>query len=813
MISKIFIFKLLLAFMVISVYFSGCVKDDGIPIGSTPFPTDAVVFDDDFGSGVTFQAFMGSKLDAVQIDQTNSYTGPQGLAITVPDSNDATGSYAGGAFTSGVPRDLREYNALTFWAKATKEISLDVTGIGNDNTGTSKYTCEISSVPITTSWHKIIMPIPLSEKLNEESGLFYFAEGPEDGIGCTIYIDEVIFDNISTITNSRPTISSQTITAEQGDTITVGNGNVTFSVDEEDVNVSAMSGYFTFESSDSSIVDINSDGTITADGAGTATLTAKLGDVVATGTIIVNVTGPLPEPSSSAPTPTVNSADVISIYSDAYSSINIDTWSPDWDIADIEDFVIGSDSCKKYTYLTYAGIDFSSSTVDVSGMTHFHIDMWTPYETTVPTSFKVKIVDFGANGVYGGDDTEHEISFTESTIPAIASGTWVGLDIPLTAFTQLYTKEHVGQIIISGDLPTVYIDNIYFYDAGEQTAPLTSAPTPTVNSDSVISLFSDAYTNIIVDTWSAVWDQANVADYSIGSDQIKQYTDLVFAAIEFRTNTVNATTMTHFHIDVWTPDAITSRAVKIKLIDFGANGIYGGGDDVEHEVYFGDLDIVTGLWAGLDIAISDLTGLTTKSNIGQIILSGDVTTLFVDNIYFYDSGIPTAPIVSAPVPTHNEADVVSMFSDVYTDVPVDTWSAPWDSAGVSTYMIGTDSVKKYVDLLFAGIEFESPTIDASSMAYFHMDVWTPDPTSAPSVFKIKLVDYGPDGEWDGDSGGNDDVEHELTLDETIMDSNTWVSLDIPLTDFVNLTTTGHLAQLIISGTPNTVYIDNVYFHK
>jgi len=40
-----------------------------------------------------------------------------------------------------------------------------------------------------------------------------------------------------------------------------------------------------------------------------------------------------------------------------------------------------------------------------------------------------------------------------------------------------------------------------------------------------------------------------------------------------------------------------------------------------------------------------------------------------------------------------------------------------------------------------------------------------------------------------------------------------VSLNIPLTNFQGLITKGHLAQLIISGDPNTVYIDNVLFHK
>ena len=44
-------------------------------------------------------------------------------------------------------------------------------------------------------------------------------------------------------------------------------------------------------------------------------------------------------------------------------------------------------------------------------------------------------------------------------------------------------------------------------------------------------------------------------------------------------------------------------------------------------------------------------------------------------------------------------------------------------------------------------------------------------------------------------------------------TGTWVALDIPLSDFTGLTTTGHLAQLIISGDPNVIYIDNVLLHK
>jgi len=98
------------------------------------------------------------------------------------------------------------------------------------------------------------------------------------------------------------------------------------------------------------------------------------------------------------------------------------------------------------------------------------------------------------------------------------------------------------------------------------------------------------------------------------------------------------------------------------------------------------------------------------------------------------------------------------------------------------------------------------------MTHFHMDFCTPDPTTAPAVFKVMMVDFGADGAF----GGGDDVEHELTLNEAStppLATGSWVSFDIPLSDFAGLTTRGHLAQMIISGDPNTVFLDNIYLHN
>jgi len=790
----------------------GC-NDDRV-LEPVQFPTDAVVFRDEFGSSVTFQAFAGSKLDAVDLDQVNTYTGSQALQVTVPNVGDPSGSYAGGAFTAGIARDLTQYNALTFYAKASMNATLNVAGIGNDNTGTSKFTAEVNNLPLTTEWQKYIIPIPLSDKLTTEKGLFYFAEGPENGSGYQLWFDEIIFETLGTISNPQPAIPTRTIEAEVSDTITITEATVTFDVGGSSQTVSAMQGYFTFVSSNETVVNVADNGTITAAGVGTSELTATLGTVQASGTVTVEVAGQAATPTTPAPTPTVPEADAISLFSNAYTDVTVDTWSADWDMADVSDETIGSDDVKKYENMQYAGIEFANPTIDVSGMTRFHMDIWTPNSTASPAKFKIKLVDFGADGVFGGgNDFEHELVFDENTSPALATGAWVSIDLPLAAFSGLITRGHLGQLIISGDLSTVYIDNIYFYDAGQQTAPNIPAPAPDEDPGLVISLFSDVYSNVAVDTWSAVWDVANVEDFMIGSDNMKKYTDLLFAGIEFRTSTVDASAMTHFHMNVWTPDATSSPSVfKIKLVDFGANGVYegGSGDDVEDEITLGESIMNTGIWVTIDFSLSEFSDLTTRGHLGQLIISGDPNTVFVDNIYFYDSGIPEAPPVAAPTPATDAGDVISLFSDAYTDVPVDTWSAVWDTADVQNYMIGSDTVKKYTNLLFAGIEFTTNTIDASAMTHFHMDLWTPDPTDAPAVFRIKLVDFGANGVWDD---GGDDVEHEITLDQNTMNTGSWVSIEIPFTDFVNLTTRAHLAQLIISGDPNTVYVDNIYFHR
>lgn len=434
---------------------AGCAKHTGV---LAPTIRDPVVFDDTFGASVDFQAFMGSKLDAIAIDPNEAFSGTASIRVTVPAPGDPGGTYAGGAFTTNRARDLSGYNALSFRAKASRAVTFDVVGLGNDNTGTSRFEAKRGSVAITTSWERYVVPIPLAEKLGDEKGLFFFAEGPEMGQGASVWFDDIQFETDLTIANPRPVIPTQTVTPDVGSFVPLAGLRVTFAVDGVDVNVDAMPGYFTFLSSDETVA-LGGDGFVRATGLGSASVTARLGAVPAAGTITVN---PTPSPPSAAPTPTLPAANVISLFSNAYTNRTVDTWSAGWDIADVADVQIAGNAAKKYTNLVYAGIEFTgTNVVDATAMTHFHLDVW----AATGTNFKVKLVDFGANGIFGGgDDREQELTFTSASTPSFTPGTWSTLEIPLASFTNLTTRGHLAQLILAGDPGTVYVDNVYFHN-------------------------------------------------------------------------------------------------------------------------------------------------------------------------------------------------------------------------------------------------------------------------------------------------------------------------------------------------------------
>jgi hypothetical protein len=291
--------------------------------------------------------------------------------------------------------------------------------------------------------------------------------------------------------------------------------------------------------------------------------------------------------------------------------------------------------------------------IDISAMTHFHVDFWTPDEAS---NLQFKLVDGGADGQinpgYNGI-----LLLTPSTTPALATGHWVSCDVPIDNSSLGFgpggnnfpggnaaSLKHFAQlVIIAAGGGHVYIDNLYFWGpsggggGGTPTAPTTAAPTPGLAASNVVSLYtsSHTYTNVPVDTWQTGWSVGTETDYTIPvlGNVVKKYTGLQYAGIDF-TGTgphVDAHLMTTMHLDVWTPDA---TQFSVKLVGFTGTTNTG-----EFQVNYTSTTITKGSWISLEIPLSSFTGVDL-SNIGQILVVDNFPviengTFFIDNVYFH----------------------------------------------------------------------------------------------------------------------------------------------------------------------------------
>ena len=405
-----------------------CTRDVDVLEPAT-FPKTPEVFIDGFSAGLNYSAFGGSKVTAFDVDTEVKYKGTASMKIAVPDFEDPAGAYAGGSYYTNTGRDLSSYDALTFWVKASKAATIDVLGFGND-LAELKYLTTLLGAKVNTNWKKIIIPIPDPSKLVEERGMFYYSEGNEDGSGYTFWIDEVKFEKLGTIAHSKPAIleeQDQTASAEIGEQLTIGGTFVNFNMPNgTDQRVEVAPSYFSFSSSDSMVARVNELGVISVLDSGTAVITAKLGNTRAKGSLTVEAVGALPRPAAPAGEPTISADSVISLFSNAYTNVKVDTWNPFWEFstAEVTDLQIEGNDVKLYKKLNFVGIEFVSETIDASQMTHFHIDIWTP-DPTDAAVFEAKLVDFGSDNVFGGDN-DSEVGISVSS-PTLVSGTWIDL--------------------------------------------------------------------------------------------------------------------------------------------------------------------------------------------------------------------------------------------------------------------------------------------------------------------------------------------------------------------------------------------------
>jgi hypothetical protein len=174
-------------------------------------------------------------------------------------------------------------------------------------------------------------------------------------------------------------------------------------------------------------------------------------------------------PMVSAPTPPAREpADVISIYSDAYTDVVVDDFdfglcgsSP----AVAEEMIAGNPT-QRYLGEGCQGINFEFNRIDASAFTHLHFDFYTDEMNVIGKVFNLKLVDWAGNATEDGA-TGLEVNFNDGTNPAITTGSWVSVDVDITVLGPLVignlTTSDLAQIHLTSNLSNAWYDNLYLY--------------------------------------------------------------------------------------------------------------------------------------------------------------------------------------------------------------------------------------------------------------------------------------------------------------------------------------------------------------
>lgn len=515
---------------------------------------------------------------------------------------------------------------------------------------------------------------------------------------------------------------------------------------------------------------------------------------------------------------------VIGIFSDNYNTPEDIDLNPDWGQSTRVEVIKPlheRDEILKYSDLNYQGIQLKES-IDVTSMTHFHLEYWTANSSKL--NFYVISIKDGVT-----KETAYELDVAQKE-------SWYMVDIPLSEFStkgQMVDLTSISQFKVDGD-GTVFFDNLYFHavpqdDNSKGTDTPCDFPTvrPNLNDGSfdfecrgpsfeVGELISASNTD---GSWGRFGSGTNATDSEFltldyvenpdkssinDSNRVLKITEQsgndswsgFFFDLEEKVNFPND--MNAISVHVWSREPGQTMELKLEEI--------GNGDNNENQIV---TTTTTKAWEKLIFNFSESNSgafnrLVVLMNRSQT--NDTEVSYYMDNISFsapkgtaMDSKSSKTPTQAATSPSRSAADVISVFSDAYSDIENTDFNPNWGQNTKQSFVdIAGNSVIKYENLNYQGTAFESP-IDVSGMDKIHLDYWV----SNSSRLSIDLINSAL-------VTGTEAVEKGRELD--VSKINQWVSVDIPLSHFSDVVDLTKVDQLKFEG-DNTVYIDNVYFYK
>ncbi|MFK8059811.1 MAG: glycosyl hydrolase family 16 [Polaribacter sp.] len=455
--------KITLFLVLILLVTTGCERELSDDVVEATFSSTAEIFTDTpVGMGTDFyfpyigepSNPLGSKLTAWSIDTDISYQGSASMRFDVPNAADPEGNFAGALFKiDGAGRNLTKYNVLTFWARASQGCSIAEIGFGEGD-----FATKLENVNLSTQWTKYFIPIPDPSKFLQERGMLFYSAGSINGFGYTFWIDELKFESISTLGVAVPYIQNGN---NENSSVFVGDNSLSISgigatyklPNGFDQKVNINSSFFDFNSSDASVA-ATTGSNISIVGSGAAVLTGSLNGKDAAGSLNISSV-------DLAPTPTLPQANVISIFSDAYTNNPVDYFNGYWGFSTTQgqdDIDVNGNKMIKYTELNFVGTEFQGTPIDISSMTHFHIDILVDEPIDSGDFIRIQLDNLaGRKGAF---------TINLNSTPALKNGGWISLDLPFSSFGLNPNTTDLKQLVYVSDatVKTIYVDNIYFHN-------------------------------------------------------------------------------------------------------------------------------------------------------------------------------------------------------------------------------------------------------------------------------------------------------------------------------------------------------------
>ncbi len=312
------------------------------------------------------------------------------------------------------------------------------------------------------------------------------------------------------------------------------------------------------------------------------------------------------------------------------------------------------------------------------------------------------------------------------------------------------TVNELGNVTVLGTGTAVITASLGGTDAAgsltiESLGEFVAAPVPDEAPENVISIFSDAYTNVPVDYYNGYFAPFQTTqgqdDLSINGDNVINYTDLNFVGVGTFLNVqpINATGMTHFHVDINVRENVDpGDFIRLELL----NGVQTA-NEISGQVTLSSNDLLSNDWVSLDIPLGDFNGLSVRDAIGLIFFVSDATIseIYVDNIYYYREVVDPSDNVDDSAATEVALPVgfesTSLTYGLTTFAGADSAVEPNpDQSGINPTSTILRTTKTNGAEFFAGtiLALDSP-VDFSTSQKFRMKVWSP---KAGIPVRIKL---------------------------------------------------------------------------